>query len=68
MKYKHDLHLQTLFKDIIRSSIALTTDTSVLTAIGNDSGFTKIFARQIKAQGKPGDVFMVFQLQGIPGI
>jgi phosphoheptose isomerase len=49
MKYKNELHLQTLIKDIIRSSIALATDTSVLNAIGNDSGFTKIFARQIKA-------------------
>jgi phosphoheptose isomerase len=68
MKNKHELHMRTLINDVLRSSIALTTDTSVITAMGNDSGFTKIFARQIKAQGKPGDVFMVFRLQGIPGI
>jgi D-sedoheptulose 7-phosphate isomerase len=38
------------------SSIALTTDSSILTAIGNDFGFENIFARQIRALGRVGDV------------
>ena len=38
------------------AAIALTTDTSALTAAGNDLGFESIFARQIEALGKPGDV------------
>lgn len=38
------------------AAIALTTDTSALTAAGNDLGFDKIFARQIEALGRPGDV------------
>ncbi|MGH7197491.1 MAG: D-sedoheptulose 7-phosphate isomerase [Candidatus Omnitrophota bacterium] len=37
-------------------SIALTTDTSILTAVGNDYGFDRIFERQIEALGKKGDV------------
>lgn len=37
-------------------AIALTTDTSALTAIGNDYGFDRVFARQLEALGKPGDV------------
>jgi len=39
-------------------AIALTADTSVLTAIGNDHGFDQIFARQVKALGKAGDVLV----------
>jgi D-sedoheptulose 7-phosphate isomerase len=38
------------------AAIALTTDTSALTAAGNDLGFERIFARQIEALGKAGDV------------
>ncbi|MEQ8746020.1 D-sedoheptulose 7-phosphate isomerase [Pyruvatibacter sp.] len=38
------------------AALALTTDTSALTAIGNDLGFEQLFARQIEAIGKPGDV------------
>ena len=38
------------------SAIALTTDTSILTSIGNDSSFNNIFSRQIEALGKRGDV------------
>lgn len=38
------------------ASIALTTDTSALTAIGNDYGYDYVFARQIEALGKPGDI------------
>jgi D-sedoheptulose 7-phosphate isomerase len=37
-------------------AIALTTDTSALTAIGNDYGFDRVFARQVEALGGPGDV------------
>jgi D-sedoheptulose 7-phosphate isomerase len=45
-------------------SIALTTDTSIITAIGNDYGFEKIFARQIEAQGVEGDVFIGISSSG----
>ncbi len=38
------------------ASIALTTDTSILTAIGNDYGYENLFARQVQAQGVKGDV------------
>jgi len=38
------------------ASVALTTDSSILTAVGNDFGFDKIFVRQIEALGRPGDV------------
>eukprot|EP01137_Pigoraptor_chileana_P028254 Opistho-2@11906 len=44
------------------ASIALTTDTSVLTAIGNDYGYEKLFSRQVQAQGKPGDIFIAHVL------
>ena len=37
-------------------AMSLTTDTSALTAIGNDYGFDRVFARQIEALGQPGDV------------
>ncbi len=38
------------------AALALTTDTSTLTAAGNDLGFNRIFARQVEALGRPGDV------------
>jgi D-sedoheptulose 7-phosphate isomerase len=38
------------------AAIALTTDTSALTAIGNDLGFERLFARQVEALGRPGDL------------
>ncbi len=38
------------------AAIALTTDTSILTAIGNDYGFDEVFARQLRALGQAGDV------------
>ena len=37
-------------------AVALTTDTSILTAVGNDYGFDRVFSRQIEALGQPGDV------------
>ena len=40
------------------AALALTTDSSVLTAIGNDYGFERVFERQILALGNPGDVFV----------
>ena len=45
-------------------SIALTTDTSILTAIGNDYGYEKLFARQIQANGNKGDVFIGISTSG----
>jgi len=38
------------------AAVALTTDTSVLTAIGNDYSYDRVFARQVEAIGEPGDV------------
>ena len=45
-------------------AIALTTDSSILTAIGNDWHFDRIFARQIEALGLPGDVFLGISTSG----
>ena len=45
-------------------SIALSTDTSILTAIGNDYGYDKLFARQIQAHGVPGDIFIGLSTSG----
>ncbi len=45
-------------------SIALNTDTSILTSIGNDYGYEKIFSRQIQAQGQNGDVFIGISTSG----
>ncbi|WP_300796584.1 SIS domain-containing protein [Helicobacter sp. UBA3407] len=45
-------------------SIALTTDTSILTAIGNDYGYEKIFARQLEANGVKGDLFIGISTSG----
>ncbi|HEX7084884.1 MAG TPA: SIS domain-containing protein [Vicinamibacterales bacterium] len=44
--------------------LALTTDTSALTAIGNDYGFDQVFARQIEAFGAPGDVAIALTTSG----
>lgn len=46
------------------SAIALSTDTSIITAIGNDYGFDEIFARQIAANGLSGDVFIAISTSG----
>ena len=46
------------------AAIALTTDTSALTAAGNDLGFEQIFARQIEALGRPGDVVVAISTSG----
>jgi len=46
------------------AALALTTDTSALTAAGNDLGFEQIFARQIEALGRPGDVAIALSTSG----
>ena len=46
------------------AAIALTTDSSALTAAGNDLGFERIFARQIEGLGKPGDVAIAISTSG----
>lgn len=46
------------------ASIALTTDTSILTALGNDYGYETIFSRQVKAIGKNGDVLIGISTSG----
>jgi D-sedoheptulose 7-phosphate isomerase len=46
------------------AAIALTTDGSALTAAGNDLGFERIFARQIEALGRPGDVAIALSTSG----
>lgn len=45
-------------------AIAITTDTSILTAIGNDYGFEKIFSRQIEALAEVGDIFWAISTSG----
>jgi len=46
------------------AAIALTTDTSIITAIGNDYGYEDIFSRQIIANGKKGDLFVGISTSG----
>lgn len=45
-------------------SIALGSDPSIVTAIGNDYGYENLFARQVEAQGKPGDIFIGISTSG----
>ena len=45
-------------------AIALTTDTSAVTAIGNDYGFDRVFARQLEALGREGDVAIAISTSG----
>ena len=45
-------------------AIALSTDTSVLTSIANDSAYAEVFARQVEALGRPGDVLVGFTTSG----
>jgi len=46
------------------AAIALTTDTSILTAVGNDYSFDAIFSRQVRALGQPGDVLIAITTSG----
>jgi D-sedoheptulose 7-phosphate isomerase len=45
-------------------AIALTTDTSVLTAVGNDYGYEQVFERQLRGLGRKGDVFIAISTSG----
>ena len=45
-------------------AVALTTDSSILTAVGNDYGYECVFARQIEALGQPGDIFLAISTSG----
>jgi D-sedoheptulose 7-phosphate isomerase len=45
-------------------AVALTVDSSILTAAGNDFGYDEVFARQIEALGQPGDVFLGISTSG----
>jgi D-sedoheptulose 7-phosphate isomerase len=45
-------------------ALSLSTDTSMLTAIGNDYGYEHLFARQLQAQARPGDVFVGITTSG----
>jgi D-sedoheptulose 7-phosphate isomerase len=45
-------------------AIALTTDSSILTALGNDYGFDQVFARQLRALGRKGDVAVAISTSG----
>jgi phosphoheptose isomerase len=46
------------------SAMSLTSDTASLTAVGNDYGFHQVFARQVRAHGRPGDVLLVISASG----
>lgn len=46
------------------AAVALTTDTSILTAVGNDYGFERLFSRQVEALGRSGDVFIGYSTSG----
>lgn len=46
------------------ASIALTTDTSILTAVGNDYGYDDVFARQVQALGRSGDILIGISTSG----
>ena len=45
-------------------ALSLSTDTSIITAVGNDYGFDRLFARQVEAQGCQGDVFIGISTSG----
>ena len=49
------------------AAVALTTDTSALTAIGNDYGFEHVFSKQVRALGRPGDVLIGISTSGNSG-
>ena len=46
------------------AAIALTTDSSILTAVGNDYDFSQVFAKQVQALGSPGDVLLAISTSG----
>jgi len=46
------------------SAMALTVDASILTSLGNDFGFEQVFARQVQAMGRPGDILVAISTSG----
>lgn len=46
------------------AALALTTDSCIMTAVANDYGYEHVFARQVRALGRPGDLFMPFSTSG----
>ncbi|MGD9713760.1 MAG: SIS domain-containing protein, partial [Thermomicrobiales bacterium] len=46
------------------SAIALVADSTILTAVGNDYGYDEVFARQVAAYGRPGDVLVALSTSG----
>ena len=46
------------------AAVALTTDTSLLTAVGNDFGFEAVFSRQVEALARPGDLLIIHSTSG----
>lgn len=46
------------------AAVALTTDTSILTSLGNDYGFDRVFERQVEALGRPGDLLLAISTSG----
>ena len=46
------------------AAISLTTDTSILTAVGNDYGFKTVFDKQVRALGQPGDILLAISTSG----
>jgi D-sedoheptulose 7-phosphate isomerase len=46
------------------AALALTTDTSILTAVGNDYGYAEVFARQVAGLGAAGDAFLAYSTSG----
>jgi D-sedoheptulose 7-phosphate isomerase len=48
-------------------AMALTTDTSILSAIGNDFGFEQVFSKQVRALGNPGDLLLALSTSGNSG-
>jgi D-sedoheptulose 7-phosphate isomerase len=55
-RFKRDRHAY--------AALALCADTSILTAVANDYGFEQVFARQVAALGRPGDVLLAFSTSG----
>ncbi|MDD5210128.1 MAG: D-sedoheptulose 7-phosphate isomerase [Elusimicrobiales bacterium] len=46
------------------AAVALSTDTSILTCLGNDYGFDRVFERQVEALGRPGDLLLAISTSG----
>ena len=53
-----------LFDRAPMAAIALTTDTSIMTAVANDYGFDAVYERQVRGLGKPGDLFIGISTSG----